>query len=182
MPPNVLTTTTSGALPASSRVSRPTRQRGILHYAARVHQDWHDCLKRQQGFSIGIINETLFRSISEELWDKLCLRSLPQVCRVFTHAHLVSDLFLDVPRHLCPTSLSPLSSAHHSRFQAMWMFRIPSVSPSAYVLVIAGCVVGLLTFGNRSSPLVWADLSLRDREALCAFARTLPLFHLPVQQ
>ena len=46
------------------------------------------------------------------------------------------------------------------------------VSPSAYVLGIAGCVIGLLTFGNRSSPLVWANLSLRDREALRAFAQT----------
>ena len=61
----------------------------ILHYASRVRQDWHDSLKREQGFNIGIINEILLHSISEELWDKLRSRLLPQVCRIFTYADLL---------------------------------------------------------------------------------------------
>jgi len=72
------------------------------------------------------------------------------------YSHTMPALHVDVPYfHTMPT----LHVDDH-------------VSPSAYVLGIAGCVVGLLTFGNRSSPLVWADLSLQDREALRAFART----------
>ncbi|KAG1791072.1 uncharacterized protein HD556DRAFT_1486952 [Suillus plorans] len=50
-----------------------------LHYASRVRQDWHDRLKRDEGFNIAIINETLFRAINEELWDKICSRTLSAV-------------------------------------------------------------------------------------------------------
>jgi len=51
----------------------------VLHYASRVRQDWHDRLKRDEGFNIGIINESLLRSISEELWDKIRSRAFPYV-------------------------------------------------------------------------------------------------------
>ncbi|KAG1820907.1 uncharacterized protein BJ212DRAFT_1478000 [Suillus subaureus] len=43
----------------------------ILTYALRVHQDWHDCLKCDEGFNIGNINENLIWTINEELWDKV---------------------------------------------------------------------------------------------------------------
>ncbi|KAG1728859.1 uncharacterized protein EDB91DRAFT_1253287 [Suillus paluster] len=48
----------------------------ILNYASRVRHDWHDCLKRDEGFNIGNLNETLLRTISEELWDKVRSRTL----------------------------------------------------------------------------------------------------------
>jgi hypothetical protein len=48
----------------------------ILTYASRVRQDWHDCLKRDEGFNIGNINENLIRTINEELWDKVRSRTL----------------------------------------------------------------------------------------------------------
>jgi len=64
------------------------------------------------------------------------------------YSHAMPTLYLDVPySHTMPT-------LH------------VDVSLSAYALGIAGCVVGLLTFWNPSSPLVWTDLSLQDREAL----------------
>lgn len=56
----------------------------ILNYASRVRQDWHDRLKRDEGFNIAIINETLLRSINEELWDKIRSRSLAAV-RIYSH-------------------------------------------------------------------------------------------------
>ena len=61
----------------------------IFHYAPRVRQDWHDRLKREQGFNICIIKETVPRSISEELWDKLCSHSLSQ-----SPAHLRTHFLL----------------------------------------------------------------------------------------
>ncbi|KAG2099903.1 uncharacterized protein F5147DRAFT_763024 [Suillus discolor] len=47
----------------------------ILTYASRVRQDWHDRLKRDEGFNIGNINENLIRTINEELWDKVRSRT-----------------------------------------------------------------------------------------------------------
>ncbi|KAG1865711.1 hypothetical protein C8R48DRAFT_600975 [Suillus tomentosus] len=48
----------------------------ILTYASRVRQDWHDRLKRDEGFNIGNVNENLIRTINEELWDKVRSRTL----------------------------------------------------------------------------------------------------------
>lgn len=52
----------------------------ILHYASRVRLDWHDRLKRDEGFNIAIVNETLLRAINEELWDRIRSRTLSAVC------------------------------------------------------------------------------------------------------
>jgi hypothetical protein len=52
----------------------------VLHYASRVRLDWHDRLKRDEGFNISIINEVLVRSINEELWDRVRSRTLNMVC------------------------------------------------------------------------------------------------------
>ncbi|KAG1859981.1 hypothetical protein C8R48DRAFT_605470 [Suillus tomentosus] len=51
----------------------------ILHYASRVRLDWHDRLKRDEGFNIAIINETLLRAINEELWDRIRSKTLTAV-------------------------------------------------------------------------------------------------------
>ncbi|KAG1734169.1 hypothetical protein EDB19DRAFT_1639280 [Suillus lakei] len=51
----------------------------VLHYASWVCQDWHDHLKQDEAFNIAIINETLLRSINEELWDKICSQTLAMV-------------------------------------------------------------------------------------------------------
>ena len=83
------------------------------------------------------------------------------------YSHTMPALHVEVPySHTMPTLHVDVLYSH-----TMPTLHVDDhVSPSAYVLGIAGCIVGLLTFGNRSSPLVWADLSLRDREALRAFA------------
>ncbi|KAG1827431.1 uncharacterized protein BJ212DRAFT_1257667 [Suillus subaureus] len=52
----------------------------ILHYASRVRLDWHDHLKRNEGFNIRIINETLMQSINEEMWNCVRSRALNPVC------------------------------------------------------------------------------------------------------
>ncbi|KAG1898625.1 uncharacterized protein F5891DRAFT_955201 [Suillus fuscotomentosus] len=52
----------------------------ILTYASCVHQDWHDRLKRDEGFNIGNVNENLICTINEELWDKVRSRTLNIVC------------------------------------------------------------------------------------------------------
>jgi hypothetical protein len=52
----------------------------ILHYASRVRLNWHDRLKRDEGFNIGIINETLLRTINEEIWDRIRSKTLLLVC------------------------------------------------------------------------------------------------------
>ncbi|KAG1849838.1 hypothetical protein C8R48DRAFT_613844 [Suillus tomentosus] len=51
----------------------------VLTYASRVRQDWHDRLKRDEGFNIGNINENLLRTINEEMWDKVRSRTWSSV-------------------------------------------------------------------------------------------------------
>ncbi|KAG1849572.1 hypothetical protein C8R48DRAFT_750225 [Suillus tomentosus] len=51
----------------------------VLHYASRVRQDWHDRLKHDEAFNIGILNENLICSINDELWDKVRSAKMPQV-------------------------------------------------------------------------------------------------------
>ncbi|KAG0697775.1 hypothetical protein DFH29DRAFT_984121 [Suillus ampliporus] len=51
----------------------------VLHYASRVRQDWHDHLKRDNAFNIGVLNENLIRSINDELWDKVRSAKMSQV-------------------------------------------------------------------------------------------------------
>ncbi|KAG1884065.1 hypothetical protein F4604DRAFT_1979952, partial [Suillus subluteus] len=51
----------------------------ILHYASRVRLDWHDRLKRNEGFNIGIINEILMRLINEEMWNHVRSKTLNPV-------------------------------------------------------------------------------------------------------
>lgn len=51
----------------------------VLHYASHVRQDWHDWLKHDEAFNIGILNENLICSINNELWDKVRSAKMPQV-------------------------------------------------------------------------------------------------------
>ncbi|KAG2052169.1 hypothetical protein BDR06DRAFT_888555 [Suillus hirtellus] len=51
----------------------------VLTYASRVRQDWHDRLKRDEGFNIGNINENLLWTINEEMWDKVRSRTWSSV-------------------------------------------------------------------------------------------------------
>ncbi|KAG1838659.1 hypothetical protein C8R48DRAFT_680024 [Suillus tomentosus] len=59
----------------SIRNNSDIRDMVILTYTSRVRQDWHDRLKRDEGFNIGNINENLIRTINEELWDKIRSRT-----------------------------------------------------------------------------------------------------------
>jgi hypothetical protein len=51
--------------------SRPNGERILLAYQAWVRREWHDALKRDEGFNIGILNNTLLRTIADELWDTI---------------------------------------------------------------------------------------------------------------
>jgi hypothetical protein len=62
----------------------PTRNRKhgesiLLLYQARVRRNWHDQLKRDTGFNIGIMNNALLQAISEEFWDNLRAESFKEV-------------------------------------------------------------------------------------------------------
>ena len=48
---------------------RPNGERILLVYQARVRRDWHDALKKGDGYNIAMINSALLRSIAEEVWD-----------------------------------------------------------------------------------------------------------------
>ena len=43
----------------------------LIIYQARVRRNWHDQLKRDAGFNIAIMNNSLLQAISEEFWDGL---------------------------------------------------------------------------------------------------------------
>jgi hypothetical protein len=62
----------------------PTRNRKhgeniLLIYQARVRRNWHDQLKRNMGFNIGTMNNSLLQAISEEFWDSLRTESFREV-------------------------------------------------------------------------------------------------------
>jgi hypothetical protein len=83
----------------------------ILHYALHVRLNWHDRLKRDDGFNIGIINETLMRSINEEMWDRVHSRTLALVH--FIHSKYAEN-DLTVPLFLCSfIQVIPLQSHMH---------------------------------------------------------------------
>jgi hypothetical protein len=50
---------------------RPHGERTLLLYQARIRKEWHDSLKRQEGFNIAKFNENLLRSISDEVWSEV---------------------------------------------------------------------------------------------------------------
>jgi hypothetical protein len=49
--------------------AQPNGEHVLLTYQARVRRDWHDALKRDQGFDISKFSEDLLRSISTEIWS-----------------------------------------------------------------------------------------------------------------
>jgi hypothetical protein len=51
--------------------NRANGEQILLTYQARVRREWHDALKRDQAFDISILNETLLRSIADEIWDNI---------------------------------------------------------------------------------------------------------------
>ncbi|KAJ7124799.1 hypothetical protein C8R43DRAFT_898856 [Mycena crocata] len=54
--------------------NHPTRalkygDRIVLSYQAEVRLEWHGSLKRNEGFNIAVINDTLMRRASDKIWD-----------------------------------------------------------------------------------------------------------------
>jgi len=48
---------------------RPRGEKTLLRYAGFVRREWHDRLTQNQGFNIGIFNNALYNSISDDVWD-----------------------------------------------------------------------------------------------------------------
>jgi hypothetical protein len=46
-------------------------ERMLLLYQARIRKEWHDSMKRQDSFNIALFNDTLLRSISDEVWHQV---------------------------------------------------------------------------------------------------------------
>ncbi|KAG1790764.1 uncharacterized protein HD556DRAFT_1310313 [Suillus plorans] len=48
---------------------RPRGEKTLLRYAGTVHREWHDRLVQNQGFNIGIFNNMLYNSLSDNIWE-----------------------------------------------------------------------------------------------------------------
>lgn len=44
-------------------------EKALLHYAGFMHHEWHDRLMQNQGFNIGLFNNSLYSSISDDVWE-----------------------------------------------------------------------------------------------------------------
>jgi hypothetical protein len=118
--------------------SRPNGERILLAYQARVRREWHDALKRDEGFNIGIINDNLLRAIADEIWDIIRAEGMkkvsppplsPSQINTFTNCCFPPPLDLN-PHDPCPTTryillratpdtcytLHPLRAACYTRY------------------------------------------------------------------
>ncbi|KAG2147225.1 hypothetical protein BD769DRAFT_1345936 [Suillus cothurnatus] len=100
----------------------------VLHYASRVRLDWHDRLKWDEGFNIGIINENLLWSINEEIWDRVRSRTLIAVCIALSTvqrsiAHEISShlYFLRTPTILHINLSLPAHQHVDAHYTFAWM-------------------------------------------------------------
>lgn len=48
---------------------RPRGEKALLRYAGFVRREWHDRLVQDQGFNIGLFNNALYNSISDDVWE-----------------------------------------------------------------------------------------------------------------
>ncbi|KAG1758761.1 hypothetical protein EDD22DRAFT_849773 [Suillus occidentalis] len=48
---------------------RPQGEKALLCYTGFVHCEWHDHLAQDQGFNIGLFNNALYNSISDDIWE-----------------------------------------------------------------------------------------------------------------
>ncbi|KAH7907933.1 hypothetical protein BJ138DRAFT_1013764 [Hygrophoropsis aurantiaca] len=48
---------------------RPRGEEALVIYASRVRYNWHEFLKRNQGYNISLFNNELFQTIVSEVWD-----------------------------------------------------------------------------------------------------------------
>ncbi|KAG1744194.1 hypothetical protein EDB19DRAFT_1927331 [Suillus lakei] len=48
---------------------RPRGEKALLRYAGFVRREWHDHLAQDQGFNIGLFNNALYNSISDDVWE-----------------------------------------------------------------------------------------------------------------
>ncbi|KAJ6510710.1 hypothetical protein C8R45DRAFT_814545, partial [Mycena sanguinolenta] len=58
---------------------KPSGERILLAYQAKVRLEWHDALDADEGFDISEINETLMRSIGDDIWDEIRYDGIRQV-------------------------------------------------------------------------------------------------------
>ncbi|KAH0831851.1 hypothetical protein J3R83DRAFT_12702, partial [Lanmaoa asiatica] len=92
-------------------------ERALLHYAHRVHLDWHDKLKQRKAYNIGIIKDELVDKIARELDSKEVRSnldqasvSLPSTSRVFEQGRQpTSNGYQHSPRSTSPRPYSSRS-------------------------------------------------------------------------
>ncbi|KAG1742142.1 hypothetical protein EDB19DRAFT_1827796 [Suillus lakei] len=48
---------------------RPRGEKTLLRYAGFVRREWHDRLAQNQGFNIGLFNNALYGTISDDVWE-----------------------------------------------------------------------------------------------------------------
>jgi len=87
---------------------RPHGEKVLILYQAKVRRNWHDRLKRDQGFNIAIINESLVQSISSEVLDRAKLDSITEVSFSAYVFGSVANLNPFQQIHSSPTTLTLL--------------------------------------------------------------------------
>jgi hypothetical protein len=48
---------------------RPRGEKTLLRYAGFIRREWHDRLAQNQGFDIGLFNNALYGTISDDVWE-----------------------------------------------------------------------------------------------------------------
>jgi hypothetical protein len=74
------------ALDLHPRKQQMNGKQALVMYQSRVRRKWFDALRRDEGFNIEIIQDTLLRSYVEEISNKLLDRKIEQVGPSATHS------------------------------------------------------------------------------------------------
>lgn len=103
---------------------RPRGEKTLLRYAGFVRREWHDRLTQNQGFNIGLFNNALYNSISDDVWETERDEGLKLVrCLSKSHlARILQTLTITLHNQIYPISpsnyqLRPLARLHrYQRF------------------------------------------------------------------
>lgn len=93
---------------------RPHGERILLFYQAKVRREWHDSLKRDQGFNIGNINDSLMRTISDEVWETIRGDGQREVSIFPSHLFQLQSMLIPSPLHPLFTPIYRFSTTRYT--------------------------------------------------------------------
>jgi hypothetical protein len=98
-------------------------KRALLLYQSRVRRKWFDAFKRDEGFNIELIQDTLLHSFAEDINNQIVFREIEQVwCPYSPESEPCADG--------CPISLAPPPTSPLCTLTFRHCF-LPNLSPSA---------------------------------------------------